>query len=483
MHIANKKKSIFKSFPLILILLTRYMNMYCIVDVETTGNGIQGNKITEIALFKHNGHEVVEKFTSLVNPECKIPFYITALTGIDNTLMRHAPTLREIAPEILEITKGNIFVAHSVNFDYNVIKNELKTIGLDFHRKKLCTVRLSRKLFPGLHSYSLGKLCTALRIPLNNRHRAKGDAEATVLLFEKLLRADGAAVIFKTFLNVRSQESTLPPTLPKAVFDVLPSKPGIYFFRNGKGAIIYIGKALDIKKRVLGHFYDKSTKELEMCRETATIDFELSGNELVALLMETAAIKQHFPTYNRSQKMNIPQYGIFQYEDRNGIFHLAFNKLKMVPLPLATFYSQADCRLYLEDLCATYGLCPKYCHLQENITTCSHYKIIICGGICRGTETKILYNEKVKTAIQHLSQNNEVLFIKEKGRNAHEDAFVLMKNGSYLGYGFIGKEMPIATFEYLSPFVLPQKDTLETKKILLSYMGKNPKNITSLLVS
>ena len=200
----------------------------------------------------------------MVNPECEIPFFITGLTGIDNALVRDAPKLIEITDRILEITKDTIFVAHSVGFDYNVIKNEFKTLGLEFTRKKLCTVRLSRKLIPGYNSYSLGKLCSALEIPLIDRHRARGDAQATTLLFQKLLRIDGAETVFKTFLNARSQEITLPAALPKQVYDDLPNAPGIYYFKNAKGEIIYVGKAINIKKRVLSHFYDKATKEIQM---------------------------------------------------------------------------------------------------------------------------------------------------------------------------------------------------------------------------
>ena len=419
----------------------------------------------------------------MVNPECEIPFFITGLTGIDNALVRDAPKLIEITDRILEITKDTIFVAHSVGFDYNVIKNEFKTLGLEFTRKKLCTVRLSRKLIPGYNSYSLGKLCSALEIPLIDRHRARGDAQATTLLFQKLLRIDGAETVFKTFLNARSQEITLPAALPKQVYDDLPNAPGIYYFKNAKGEIIYVGKAINIKKRVLSHFYDKATKEIQMCQQTADIDFELSGNELVALLMESAAIKHHYPEYNRSQKRNIQRYGIFTYEDRNGILHLAFNKIKMVPNPLAIFYNTTDCRLYLEEICKTFSLCAKYCHLQENVDSCSHYRIKKCEGICRGEETMESYNEKVNQAIDFMNDNNEDLLIQEKGRTFTESAFILIKNGIYVGYGFMEKEIQINTFEDLEAFMIPQKSTLETERIIKSFVTRNPHKLLKHLES
>lgn len=448
--------------------------MYTIVDIETTGNGIKGNKITEISIFKYDGYEIVDEYTSLVNPECEIPYFITGLTGIDNALVRDAPKLIEITDIILEFTKDTIFVAHSVGFDYNVIKNEFKTLGLDFTRKKLCTVRLSRKLIPGYNSYSLGKLCSALNIPLTDRHRARGDAHATTLLFQKLLRTEGADPVFKSFLNARSQETTLPPALPKQVYLDLPTAPGIYFFKNTKGKIIYVGKAINIKKRVLSHFYDKATKEIQMCAETTDIDYELSGSDLVALLMESTAIKHHYPEYNRSQKRNVQRYGIFSYEDRSGILHLAFNKIKMTPNPVAIFYNTTDCRLYLEEICKTFSLCAKFCHLQENVTTCSHYRIKKCDGICSGDETAKDYNEKVVNAISFMKEKNENLIIQEKGRSFNESAFVLIKNGSYVGYGFMDKETQINTFDDLEAFLIPQKNTLESERIIQSFITRNP---------
>ncbi len=447
--------------------------MYSIIDIETTGNGIKGNKITEICIFKFDGHDIVDEFTTLVNPECEIPYFITGLTGIDNDLVRNAPKLEEISKKVLEFTKDTIFVAHSVNFDYNVIKNEFKNLGLEFTRKKLCTVRLSRKLIPGFRSYSLGKLCSALGIPLTDRHRARGDAHATVLLFKKLLRTDGAEQVFKSFLNSRSQEATLPPSLPRPIYERLPTKPGIYYFKDRTGKIIYIGKAINIKKRVLSHFYDKATKEVRMCQETADIDFEISGSELVALLMESHAIKHYYPTYNRAQKRSLLQYAIFSYEDRNGVLHLAFNKLKAAPNALITFSNTSDCRLYLEEICKTYGLCPKYCHLQENVNTCSHYRIPKCDGICRGKETSSVYNGKVMAAIHHMQLRKENFIIREKGRNFEEEAFVLVQDDSYQGYGFLEKNMEISSFADLEPFLIRSKNTVEAQGIIKSYINKN----------
>ncbi|WP_346883376.1 exonuclease domain-containing protein [uncultured Algibacter sp.] len=437
--------------------------IYTIIDVETTG---KSNRITEISIFKYDGAKVIDEFTSLVNPESYIPPHITALTGIDDNLVAHAPLFKDIANDVLRITKEAIFVAHNVNFDYNVINSEFKRLDINFKRKKLCTVRLSRTLLPGHKSYSLGKLCKDLKINLVDRHRARGDAEATVILFELLLNQPSAEQVFKDFLNKNSKEATLPPNLPKATFEALPESAGIYYFKNKKGEIIYIGKAINIKKRVLSHFYSKTKKSLDMVRETGDIDFELSGSELIAFLMEDAAIKHHFPVFNKVSKRTIQSYALFSYEDRNGVIHLAINKGKLVSNPLITFFNIRDTRLYLEKICAKYNLCPKYCHLQDSISNCSHYNITDCRGICRNKETAVDYNKRVLEAINNITDNKKDILLKETGRNHDEDAFVMIKDGIYLGYGFIDKKENINHTDYLSSFLIPQKDNIDIQKIL-----------------
>ncbi|WP_136464979.1 exonuclease domain-containing protein [Flagellimonas onchidii] len=447
--------------------------MYTIIDIETSGNGIKGNKITEIAIFKFDGNQIVDEYTSLINPQCPIPFYITGLTGIDDQMVQNAPIFEQVSETILKMTEGCIFVAHSVNFDYGVIKEEFRQIGVDFVRKKLCTVRLSRRLIPGLHSYSLGKLCSAIQIPLTDRHRARGDAHATVLLLKKLLGRPDVETLIKKFLNARSQEATLPPHLPKSTFDNIPQKPGIYYFKNQKGEIIYVGKAINLKKRVLGHFYDKSTKEIRMCSETASIDFKLSGSELVALLMESAEIKKLFPPYNSAQKRIVKQYAIFEYEDRKGIVHLAYNVIKGIPNPIKVFYNQTDCRAFLEVVCKEFALCPKYCHLQQVNTSCSHHEISSCQGICTSEESVSDYNKKVKAAIQHMKlEQAGIRIIKEKGRDSNENAFVLIDEGMYRGYGFIDIQQSITSLEDIEAHIVPQKNTLETQRIVESMLPK-----------
>ena len=453
--------------------------MYCIIDIETTGNGLKGNKITEISIFKLDGSRVVNEFTSLVNPQCPIPYFITGLTGIDDETVRLAPTFEEIAQQVLEITRDSIFIAHSVNFDYGVIKEEFRQLGIDFTRKKLCTVRLSRKLIPGLQSYSLGKLCSAVGIPITDRHRAKGDAQATVTLFKQLLQKPEAETIIKKFLNSRSQEATLPPHLDRKTVDRIPQKPGVYYFLNQKKTIIYVGKAKNLKKRVLGHFYDKSEHEIMLCREVAHIDFELSGGELIALLMESAAIKTHFPKFNRAQKRSTRRYGVFSYEDRNGILHLAFANVKQVSQPLTIFDNPTDCRLLLKRLCADFSLCPKYCQQIPTNSITSSCQLNECQGVCNGDEDIVAYNLRVQEALESIATPNTQIILKQKGRYPQEEAFIWIENGLYLGYGFVDVRQEVRSKADLKALLIPQKNTLEAQRIVNNAILR-PENYISL---
>jgi DNA polymerase-3 subunit epsilon len=450
--------------------------LYSVVDIETTGNGYRGQKITEISIFIFEGEKIVDEFTSLVNPEQKIPHFITNLTGITDAMVRTAPKFYEIAKKIAEITKDTIFVAHNVNFDYNIIRDEFKSLGFDFKRKKLCTVRLSRKIIPGLSSYSLGNICSAEGIEIAARHRAKGDAEATVELFRRLIIRDHKFTI-NSFLNAKSREATLPPLLDKQVVDTLPEKHGVYYFKNEKKEVIYVGKANNIKQRVISHFYDKKKKERTMCLETADISYTETGSELIALLHESSEIKHLYPKFNRAQRKAGEAVGLFSYEDQKGILHLAFNRLKLTPNPIMKFYSMAACRTTLEKICSAFELCPKYCHLQTNVNACFHFQLQQCRGVCSEKEAIESYNKRVRKAIKSLGLQTENLVIKENGRTDKELGFVLILNGIYQGFGYINKNQEMSSLEDYLLHITPQKDNRDVQRILNAYLSKNKKNL------
>ncbi|MEQ8244339.1 exonuclease domain-containing protein, partial [Fulvivirga sp.] len=292
--------------------------MYAIVDIETTGGFAGKSKITEIAIVIHDGEKEVETYETLINPEQLVPSYITGLTGITQQMVDDAPVFADVAAEINDILSDKIFVAHNVSFDYSFVKRALESEGYMFNNKKLCTVRLSRQIIPGHRSYSLGNLCESLGIQIDNRHRAGGDAKATAILFRQLLEKDEDTV--RAALKHNSKETILPPNLPKAEFLALPESPGVYYFLDAQGEVIYVGKAINIKKRIISHFSgtSKNNRNQAIRNEIHHIDYELTGNELIALVLESQEIKRLWPKYNRSQKYIANQWGVYKYEDRQG---------------------------------------------------------------------------------------------------------------------------------------------------------------------
>ncbi len=447
--------------------------LFAIIDVETTGGGINGNRLTEVCIVLLKGGEVLDKYTSLINPEKHIPAQITALTGIDNDMVEDAPKFHEIAKEIEEFMRDAIFVAHNVNFDYNVLRNEFKQLGFDFNRKKLCTVRLSRKLIPGLLSYSLGRLCDSINIPLLNRHRAEGDTDATVILFQRLLALDPEGVVFNSFLHAHSKQATLPPHLSAEQIHELPETPGIYLFKDKQQKVIYAGKAINIKKRVLSHFYDNMSKEYHLGQETYHVDHETTGNELMALLLEAEYIRKNYPKFNSAQKRPGITYQIISYINQRGIIQLAVGKTKRIQDSVGTFYNRALATEKLEQLCEKFKLCPRYCTLQSSMEKCSHYKLKNCEGVCDGSEAVETYNLKVTEAINSLGEEKPTYVIREKGRHFEEEAFILVKDGKYQGYGYLDAEVQIASVEDYEPFLKLQESTFHTHKILNSYLRKH----------
>lgn len=446
---------------------------FAIIDVETTGGGISGNRITEICIALMKNGEVFDKYTSLVNPETSIPTYITALTGIDNRMVAGAPTFSEIAEEIESFTQDAIFVAHNVSFDYNVIRNEFRDIGMIYNRKRLCTVRLSRKLIPGMLSYSLGRLCDNLKIPHLDRHRAEGDVDATVILFKRLFSSDENFKVFNSFLNPRSKQATLPPHLSSEEIENLPNGAGIYLFKNQKRKVIYAGKAKNIKKRVLSHFYDKKTSEYKLGQETFYIDYEETGNELLALLVESEHIRKHYPKYNKAQKWPTTTYQIISYENQRGIIQLALGKTKVVTDSVSTFYNRTEAMEKLEEICETFKLCPRFCTLQSNVEECSHYRIKNCEGICEGSESVEEYNLKVKAAIAFLNESKPNFAIQGEGRTKDEIGFALVKEGQYKGFGFFGRNESICNIEDYEPHLKMQIGSYHTHAVIRSYLRKN----------
>ena len=447
--------------------------LYAVIDVETTGSGPLGNRITEICVVLLQENKVIDKYTTFVNPEQPIPAFITELTGIDDSMVSSAPKFHEIADRIAEMTSGAIFVAHNVSFDYNVIRNEFKNIGQDFTRKKLCTVRLSRKLIPGQPSYSLGKLCKALSITLIGRHRAEGDTDATVILLQRLLSVDPEYKMIKSFLKLGVEKPlNLPAAINNSVIESLPEQTGVYYFKNESGKIIYVSKGKNIKKNVMTHFYEKKDAEYTLQQQVHSIDHELTGTELLASLWEIEKIKELSPEFNpKLKKPGIP-FQIIQYVNRKGVIQLAIDRLKITSHSLNTQYSKAGINAQLAQLCTQYKLCARFCNLENTTQACSHYETKSCKGICQDQESVALYNMRVQEALQSIKAVHHTYIIKGAGRTNDEFSFILVKEGIYQGYGYVPIDDQLFGIDDFENYTTAQCHSFYTTKIIQNYIKK-----------
>jgi DNA polymerase-3 subunit epsilon len=448
--------------------------LFAIVDIETTGGYSEGNRITEIAIIITDGYKVLDRFESLINPGVTIPPFITGLTGIDNSMTDEAPYFSEVAEEIAGYLKDCVFVAHNVSFDYNFVKSELAEAGIELKVKKLCTVRLSRKIFPGFPSYSLGNLCRLLGVEIENRHRAGGDAEATYEVFTKLVENDSEGFII-TSLKANSKETTLPPNLDKEQFNSLPSLPGVYYFHDAHGKVLYVGKAIDIKKRITGHFNSRNSAEekLRFFNSIHSISYDLTGNELVACIKESHEIKRLWPPYNKIQKFPEAQFGIFSYYDQNGYLRLNIGKIQKVA-PLFSFNYMTDARDFLYAAVRDFDLCPRLSGLQKTKKACVDYSLKACKGACVMEESPEDYNRKVENALNGMKQEKPTYAIVGKGRSRYEHAVVLVEDGKYQGFGFVEDD----TLNHLDDFknvITKQKESKDIQKIIQQFVAKQEK--------
>lgn len=451
--------------------------MYAIVDIETTGGYAESHRITEIAIYHFDGMQVTDKYHTLINPGRRIPTFITGLTGITTEMVQDAPAFDEVAEEIFSRLKDRVFVAHNAHFDYSFLKKEFDEVGMHWVTKKLCTVRLSRKIIPGLNSYSLGRLAESLGIKIPDRHRAGGDAMATTRIFAELVRRDSAGIITKA-LKRNSGETILPPNLPKEEYDKLPAKAGVYYFHDVRGNVIYVGKAINIKKRIAGHFTGEAREwnRSNIRNEIHHISFELTGNELIALILESQEIRRIWPKYNLAQKYKVEEWGVYDYEDRNGYLRFGINIVTRGSKPLITFSSKGDAWNFMWEKVKEFDLCPKLSGLQVAKGLCFSHQTGACKGACQGVEKAKKYNKRGQKAIDSFFEGGQTVAILGKGRKPEEKSVVLVENGNYLGFGFYDESESITNLEAAKHFIKPSKENRVVQNIINSYLT-NPRGV------
>ncbi|WP_040253749.1 exonuclease domain-containing protein [Psychroserpens mesophilus] len=446
--------------------------MYAILDIETTGGKYNEEGITEIAIYKFDGHKVVDKFISLVNPERDIQPFVVNLTGINSNMLKTAPKFYEVAKRIVEITEDCIIVAHNSEFDYRILRTEFKRLGFGFKRETLCTVELSKQLIPGQPSYSLGKLTRSLGIPVSDRHRANGDAMATVKLFKMLLNKDLDKYIIENSVKKAVAERRLNPN-HKTIIDALPAVTGVYYIHDIDGKIIYIGKSKNIKHRVNQHLTDASTKSKKIQLQVASVTYEKTGSELVALLKESEEIKRNKPIHNRALRRHIFTHALYSYQDDKGYTILHIDAANNEKKPITTFTNRQSAKSFMFKVVEDYNLCQKLTGLSSTKSSCFNYTIKECSGACIGEETPESYNARVSQLIEKYSYDNKDMIIIDKGRDIDERSVLYIQNGIFKGLGFFDLNYQITNIEVLKSIITPMDNNRDTQHIIQSHLRRD----------
>lgn len=450
-----------------------------ILDVETTGATASYDRIIEIGLLRIENGKVVKKLDTLLNPEVPLSSFIEGLTGIAGRDLESAPLFSDIRNDIVEMLEGCVFVAHNARFDYSFIRQELRRIGIPYSAKQLCTVKLSRLLFPSFSHHNLDSIIERFEIECKRRHRAYDDAFVLWEFLNKLKDSIGEEKLEKAFKTILKKPS-LPPLLKNSDVENLPEEAGVYMFFGKSEIPLYIGKSINIKERVLSHFINdtESSTELEISQQVERIETIKTAGELSALLLESELIKKLQPIYNRKlryarkltylKKHTTPD-GYFTVELRHGE-EVRADDLEEV---LGIFKSKKAAKEHLAHLVKEHSLCENLLGLQKTIKPCFSYRLGWCKGACAKKEQPVLYNARFilafgKTKLRAWPFTGPIV-IKEKGENVEEG--LVFDKWCYLGkYSeFMYEETPDAiavsdfdVYKILTSFL---KDKTNHKKI------------------
>jgi len=435
--------------------------LYAIIDIETTGGFAGANCITEIAIVLFDGKKIEGQYETLINPGMVIPRFITTLTGITNEMVLNAPKFEDVAGTIFNLLQGRVFVAHNVNFDYSFVKHHLQVHGYELNSKKLCTVRLSRKVFPGYIKYGLGSICRELNISMVNRHRAMGDAAATVELFSKIVESDKEGHI-QLMLKGKNKEQYLPPNIPAEQVERLPYFPGVYYFHDKKGKIIYVGKAGNLQQRVKSHFSnnDKSKRKQDFLRDVCSISHQVCGSELMALILECAEIRRLWPAHNRSLKRFEHVYGLYSFEDQNGYIRLGIEKKRKHLQPLYTFNILQQGHLLLQRLVKEFTLDAGLCFIDKT------------KELTR--EDPASYNRRVREAIETLQKQLPTFALLGNGKTANDQSCLLIEQGRFYGMGYLPQQYAVSDINELKSNLTQYPDNDYVRGLVYQHAEKNP---------
>ncbi len=380
-----------------------------IVDVETTGMNYRIGGVIEIAILRVENRKIVKTYSSLVNPGTGVSPFITKLTGISSKDLMTAPKFSEIANEVYDLLHGAILVAHNARFDYLFIKSELNRLGYEFSSKQLCTVKLSRALYPVYKSHKLASIIERHDLKYNVRHRAFDDASVVWQFLEKI-NNDFSAETINSALKQQLGHPSLPKNLPKLVVSNLPESPGVYIFKDELNTPLYIGKSINIKKRVLSHFTGDGTKyrEFKISQNIYDIEHHKTAGELEALLLESQLIKELKPVFNKKLRRKKQLVVTKKFTNPDGYSAIKLETLSTLDSSrfssiLTTHETRFNAKSSLIDTIKSFELCPKLSGLEKSKKACFHYQLGKCRGACIKNESPESYNDRVQAAFKQKS--------------------------------------------------------------------------------
>ena len=449
------------------------------VDLETTGGNAAFHRVTEVGIVRMAHGEVVEEWSSLVNPECRIPGYIEAFTGITNAMVAEAPRFADIATVVLEKLRAPrqhpaqgapVFVAHNARFDYSFLRTEFRRLDMTFSARVMCTVKLSRRLFPEFPRHSLDAIMERYQLTCSARHRALGDARV-LGDFWRRLRSEVPDSLLTAAAKAVLGANRLPAYLPPGLADELPEGPGVYRFFGEDKVLLYIGKSQSLRTRVLGHFSAEhaDAQEQKKARLVRHVDWVETAGDLGAQLKEAQWIKLQKPLFNRRLKAKGDSFTL-RVGPNAGVELVAIGELDTAALDgcYGVFQSHKDGRKALANIARAHSLCSKVLGFEQGPGSCFAYQVGKCRGACVGGEPILLHGMRLQLALSSLKLKSWPFPGRIALQEGRSECHVL-EQWSYLGTARSDEELAELAGRSLQPIF-----DVDVYRILVRYLGKNP---------
>jgi DNA polymerase-3 subunit epsilon len=439
--------------------------LYAVVDVETTGGRLAEDRVIEVAVVLHNGKEILEKYSSLVNPGRPIDPYVSKLTGITAAMVRNAPNFKDIHAEVLRLTSEAVFVAHNVRFDFNILRNEFRRLQISFDCPQADTINLARKAFPGLSSYGLDSVCTALGIHNHGRHRALGDAEATAVLLGMIMEKEEAGRWMHHELQSGLDPDLLPPQLPFAEIVKLPESAGVFFLRNAASELIYMDHGKNLRKAAYKAItgFAKHPDPANPFATAVQIDFEPAPGELIARLLWIERMQQVCPLFSEPLKSINRAFGIRAEADAEGVLDLRLERIAASGGPdyPLEFQSYVSARKALSDLLGKYGIQASRMLLRR------------AGEEADATFIE-RHNRQVEKALLTYSFPYRSFLLQGEGLHPGEKSLIWVENNRFRGIGYyMPAEMAGKPTEALIGQIRAMEDHPESRKAIRAHLRKH----------